>query len=139
MSSPTAPTTSHTASPRCRSIFDLDGKRSRLAELDRLTADPELWDDPRRAASLTQEAARLREEIGAWESLTRRAGDTRELASLLDAEPDEAMSTDLMADLAALEREAASREVDLLYSDPYADHAALVGVHAGAGGTDSQD
>ena len=49
------------------------------------------------------------------------------------------MSTDLMADLAALEREAASREVDLLYSDPYADHAALVGVHAGAGGTDSQD
>ena len=139
MSSPTAPTTSPAASPRCGGIFDLDGKRSRLVELERLTADPALWDDSRRAASLTQEAARLRDEIAAWESLTRRAGDAAELARLIDEEPDEAMSGDLGSELATLQRDVAEREVDLLYGDPYTDHAALLGIHAGAGGTDSQD
>jgi peptide chain release factor 2 len=139
LSSPIAPTTSPAASLPCGGIFDLDGKRSRLAELERLIADPTLWDDPRRAATLTQEAARLRDDITAWETLTRRASDVTELAALADAEEDESMSAELTAEVAALEREIAEREVDLLYSDPYTDHAALLSVHAGAGGTDSQD
>jgi peptide chain release factor 2 len=49
------------------------------------------------------------------------------------------MARELTAELDALERELASREVDLLFSDAYTDHPALVGIHAGAGGTDSQD
>ena len=136
---PTAPRASHPASTRCRCTFDLPGKRSRLAELERLIADPGLWDDSRRAASLTQEAARLRDDLGAWDSLSRRAHDARELAALLDAEPDSDVETELAGEVSALEREVEAREVDLLFSDPYTDHAAIVGIHAGAGGTDSQD
>jgi len=49
------------------------------------------------------------------------------------------MSGDLGSELATLQRDVAEREVDLLYGDPYTDHAALLGIHAGAGGTDSQD
>ena len=49
------------------------------------------------------------------------------------------MGTELGAELDALDAEVASREVDLLFADPYSDHAALLSVHAGAGGTDSQD
>lgn len=45
----------------------------------------------------------------------------------------------LAEDVASLEREIARRELDLLYSDPYSGHVALVSVHSGAGGTDSQD
>ncbi|MBV8527845.1 MAG: peptide chain release factor 2, partial [Candidatus Dormibacteraeota bacterium] len=124
---------------RCRCIFDLPGKRSRLAELEGLIADPGLWDDPRRAASLTQEAARVRDDIGSWDSLGRRAHDARELAALLDAEADPDVETELGTEVAALEQEVEAREVDLLFSDPYTDHAAIIGIHAGAGGTDSQD
>ena len=136
---PIAQHASPPASPRCRCIFDLPGKQSRLTELERLIADPELWDDPRRAASLTQEAARLREERSGWEQLTKRADDARDLAAMVDSEPDAEMTAELEGEVSALEKETASREVDLLFSDPYADHAALLGVHAGAGGTDSQD
>jgi len=49
------------------------------------------------------------------------------------------VGTELGAELDALDAEVASREVDLLFADPYSDHAALLSVHAGAGGTDSQD
>jgi peptide chain release factor 2 len=49
------------------------------------------------------------------------------------------MAAELGSELDALEKELSQREVDLLFSDPYTDHAALLGVHAGAGGTDSQD
>ena len=139
MSLPTAPRASHPASTRCRCIFDLPGKRSRLAELERLIADPGLWDDSRRAASLTQEAARLRDDIGAWDLLGRRGHDAKELAALLDTEADPDVETELGTEVSALETEVEAREVDLLFSDPYTDHAAILGIHAGAGGTDSQD
>ncbi|MBV8444524.1 MAG: peptide chain release factor 2, partial [Candidatus Dormibacteraeota bacterium] len=120
-------------------MFDLGAKRARLAELEKLTADPDLWDDARRAAALNQEASRLRDELAGWEGLTSRARDAGDLATLLESEPDEAMETELGRELDALEKDLAAREVDLLFSDPYTDHPALLGVHAGAGGTDSQD
>jgi len=61
------------------------------------------------------------------------------MAELLDAEPDEAVAAELATDVDALDRDLSEREVDLLYSDPYSDNPALISVHAGAGGTDSQD
>jgi peptide chain release factor 2 len=49
------------------------------------------------------------------------------------------MEAELATDLDALDKELSEREIDLLFNDPYSDNAALVSVHAGAGGTDSQD
>ncbi|MFN2568188.1 MAG: peptide chain release factor 2 [Candidatus Dormibacteria bacterium] len=119
--------------------LDVPRQQARLDELAGLINDPSLWDDQRRAAGLTQEAARLRDEIGGWEALRRRTADASEMAALLDEEPDDAMAADLASEVAELEKEVGRREVELLFSDPHSDHAALVTVHAGAGGTDSQD
>jgi peptide chain release factor 2 len=88
---------------------------------------------------LNQDAARLRDEIDLWASLTRRAEEAHELASMLEAEPDPELEAELTRELAGLEKERSRREVDLLYSDPYSDHTAIVGIRAGAGGTESQD
>ncbi|HVS42039.1 MAG TPA: peptide chain release factor 2 [Candidatus Dormibacteraeota bacterium] len=122
-----------------REHLDLEGMRARLAELDRQIADPSLWDDPRRAGALTQEASRLRTELEGWERLDRSTRDARDLAALLEAEPDDAVEADLRTELDAMDRELAAREVAMLFTDPYSDHPALLSVHAGAGGVDSQD
>ncbi|HEY2704707.1 MAG TPA: peptide chain release factor 2 [Candidatus Dormibacteraeota bacterium] len=122
-----------------REHLDLEGRRTRLAELDTELADPSLWDDPRRAGTLSQEASRLRDELGGWERLDRTARDARDLAGLLDTEPDDAVAADLRSELDAMEKELSTREVAMLFTDPYSDHAALISVHAGAGGVDSQD
>ena len=57
-----------------------------------------------------------------------------------DAEnADQAMTAELSSELDEIGRELNLREVDLLYSDQYTDHAAILSVKSGAGGTDSQD
>jgi peptide chain release factor 2 len=123
----------------CSATFDLDAKRARLAELDTQINDPALWDDSRRAASLTQEASRLRDEIASVSDIEKRTSDAVDLSAMLESEPDDEMTAEVSAELDSLERDLDRRELELLYSDPYSDHAAILGIHAGAGGTDSQD
>src|ERR1700730_8043554 len=125
--------------PICWAIFDLDAKRARLVELETEINDPSLWDDPKHAASLTQEAARLREEIASVSDIEKRTADAVDLGQMVEAEPDDTVGAEVTAELDALERELDRRELELLYSDPYSDNPAILGIHAGAGGTDSQD
>jgi peptide chain release factor 2 len=139
VSCPRAPTRSRPEQSTCWATFDLDTKRVRLAELDAEINDPSLWDDPRHAATLTQDASRLREEITSVAAIEKRTDDALDLASMLDSEPDDEMGAEVSSELDSLERELDRRELELLYSDPYSDNPAIVGIHAGAGGTDSQD
>ncbi len=74
-----------------------------------------------------------------WASLTRRCGDVVDMAELLQSEHDETMEAEVSTELAGLKKELSRLEIDLLFTDPYSDNPAIVGVHAGAGGTDSQD
>jgi len=55
------------------------------------------------------------------------------------AEDDGHLRSTLEQDLRALDVDVGKQEVDLLFANPYAEHPALVSIHAGAGGTDSQD
>jgi len=61
------------------------------------------------------------------------------LAELAIAEKDGHLQATLEQDLRALDKDVEKQEIDLLFANPYAEHPALVSIHAGAGGTDSQD
>ena len=61
------------------------------------------------------------------------------LAEIAIAEGDGHIEGTLAEDLAMLDKDVSRQEVDLLFANPYAEHPALVSIHAGAGGTDSQD
>jgi peptide chain release factor 2 len=119
----------------------LPAKETELAELDRRSGDPTLWDDPAAAQSLLRRADELREEINAWRSLEERARGLAEIAELAADEPgeSESLTADLQSDLAALERDWKRMEGQLLLSEPHDASPAIVSVHAGAGGTESQD
>jgi peptide chain release factor 2 len=71
--------------------------------------------------------------------IEKRTSDSVDLSAMLDSEPDDDMAAEVSAELDTLEKELDRRELELLYSDPYSDHPAILGIHAGAGGTDSQD
>lgn len=58
---------------------------------------------------------------------------------MVAAEPDPALTADLAGELSRLETDLGSRELDVLFSDPYAESAALVSLSSGAGGVDAQD
>ena len=86
-----------------------------------------------------QKLSRLREMIQAWESLGERSKATLELLELSALEEDESLASDLADEALAIETELNRREFDIILSGEYDDHNALIAIHAGAGGTDSQD
>ena len=116
-------------------------KESELAELTEQSADPDLWNDPAAAQATLRRADELREEIGAWRDLEARANALAEIAELAetDAAEGDGLEADLQRDLEALTADWNRMEGQLLMSEPYDARPAIVSVHAGAGGTESQD
>ncbi|MDQ4035497.1 MAG: peptide chain release factor 2 [Chloroflexota bacterium] len=128
-------------SRKLRCVFDHDGKEAELAELTERSSDPNLWNDPAAAQRTMRRAEELRSEIETWKSLDERASGLAEMAEMAAADPEEAASLqpDLERDLAALQADWGRLEQLLLLGEPFDERGAIVSVHAGAGGTESQD
>jgi peptide chain release factor 2 len=77
----------------------------------------------------------LREEVGSWRKFTGHLHDLIELARM----DDESLRSDLEVEIAALESDLDKRAFTTMLSGPYDAGGALLAIHAGAGGTDSQD
>jgi peptide chain release factor 2 len=77
----------------------------------------------------------LREEVDDWHRFERRIKDAEELAGL----DDESMRADLESEIFAMEAELEKRSFTAMLSGPYDSDDAFLAIHAGAGGTDSQD
>lgn len=77
----------------------------------------------------------LREEVDDWQGLSQRVQDTLELAQL----EDDSLRPELEPEVEALEAEVDRREFAAMLSGKYDPGNALLAIHAGAGGTDSQD
>ena len=77
----------------------------------------------------------LREEVESWRKFNDHLRDLVELASL----EDESLRGELEGEIESLEKELDKRSFTAMLSGPYDSDDALLAIHAGAGGTDSQD
>ncbi len=82
-----------------------------------------------------RELSALRAEVEGWRVFRRRVEDTRELAAL----DDESLRAELETEIAVIEAELDKRSFAAMLSGPNDAEDALLAIHAGAGGTDSQD
>jgi peptide chain release factor 2 len=113
----------------------LASKEAQLAQLQSESEQPDLWGDPQHAQRVMKQLAALKEEVDDWRHLAQRAGEALELAGL----EDESLRPDLEREAEALEKILAQRELTAMLSGKYDQGNALLAIHAGAGGTDSQD
>ena len=117
--------------------FDPDALAARLSELDSAMESPGFWEDQRAAAKVCAERARTQKKIETFEQLQ---ADSGELDFMLEqAAEDPAWRDELDGALARLGREIGMLQEQALFTGEYDSGPAVVGVHAGAGGTDSQD
>jgi len=86
---------------------------------------------------MAREAAELRQLIGTWDRLERRARDLIELDQLASGDPE--LEKQLAEEQASIAAELRSRELDLLFTDPYANHNAVITISVGQGGVEAQD
>jgi peptide chain release factor 2 len=98
---------------------------------------PGFWDDQEAGARISAAHARAQRRLELFRGLESDVADLDELAEL--AAEDEEMAAELGAQLASVERRLAELEEARLFSGEYDSGDAVVTVHAGAGGTDSQD
>ncbi|MFG1410507.1 MAG: peptide chain release factor 2 [Pseudomonadota bacterium] len=122
-----------------RQHLNVDRSRRRLAELNNIAEDPNLWNDPERAQKIMQERTGLEDALGAIDRVNRDLADNVELIELGEAEGDEGVISEAAAALDGLKAELARRELDALLSGEADSNDSYLEVHAGAGGTDSQD
>lgn len=82
-----------------------------------------------------QKLSRLKEEIAKWRGIQTRIKDAIELVEIAD----DSMAADLTAEVEAIRKEVDHFNFEALMSGKYDDEDAILSVHAGAGGTESQD
>jgi peptide chain release factor 2 len=99
--------------------------------------EPGFWDDQKRAASVSAEHSRATRKLESFRALESEIGDLEGLAALADEDP--SLAAELSSQLDELERRLDELEEERLFQGRYDSGGAVVSVHSGAGGTDSQD
>jgi len=106
-----------------------------LAYLEKESQKTDLWDNRERAQKIMIRQSQLRDEINSYESLKKWTQDTLELLGIAD----ESMEKELAHEIEKIEEAIDRLELKTLLSGKYDRGNALLAIHAGAGGTDSQD
>lgn len=122
---------------RSGGVFDLANKLDRIQQLQEESVSANFWDDQQAAQKKMQELNALQQITDIWQSLYQRALDARELCGMADDDPD--MLAELEEEAAGLEQEFEERQFSLALAGPHDGGAAILSIHAGAGGTEAQD
>jgi peptide chain release factor 2 len=109
----------------------------RREELDHQMEAPAFWDDQRGAAKVAAERARVQRRLEAFDQLQSDSGELDTMLEMAADEPD--WRDELEASLGRLSKEIARLQEEALFTGEFDPGPAVVTVHAGAGGTDSQD
>lgn len=102
-------------------------------------SSPNFWDDNQRAQKITQELSQLKEEIQSFQKLVGQQEDLTTLLELALEEEDQEVVEELETGLKSLREELEKWDLRLLLSGEYDGNNAFLAIHAGAGGTESQD
>lgn len=121
----------------CEVIFDEAALRKSLQELEGKLADPDVWSDPAKGEKLSRERSRLQTDL----DLIHKLNDCEEeVQTLVDwAKEGENVADDLASHLDKWEEEVEAAELQKLLGGEHDAANAIVSIHPGAGGTESQD
>ncbi|MEN8196450.1 MAG: peptide chain release factor 2 [Pseudomonadota bacterium] len=122
-----------------RRHLDYDASTRRLDELNALAEDPDLWNNPAKAQKLMRERTHLESALKAYDEITQEFEDSLELIELAEVEGDTDVQGEGEAALTGLQARVEKRRIESLLSGEADHNDAYLEIHAGAGGTESQD
>ncbi|MFC5711323.1 peptide chain release factor 2 [Thalassorhabdus alkalitolerans] len=122
-----------------RGSLDLAEKEERIAELEEKMTEPGFWDDPDKSKKVIDESNVLKETANGFKSLADKYENLEVTYELVKEEEDEGLYEELEEGVKELNKELNDFELQLLLSEPYDKKNAILELHPGAGGTESQD
>jgi peptide chain release factor 2 len=120
-------------------IFDIAGKETRSAELERLMAKQDFWESQEASRDVLKERSELNEMILTWRNLAAELEDNDLLFEMAVEEQDELNLQEVKRKLNELQKKYRELELRQMLSDENDDKNAIVSINAGAGGTEAQD
>lgn len=128
----------------CRSrnyggIFDLARMTAELEELEAKMGVPTFWNDTKSAASTSRKKVTLERELIQWREIEAKLGDLQAMLELAEEGQDTSLEQELTTELHRLETTLSTLRVEMLLSGELDSNNAIMAIHPGAGGTESQD
>ena len=121
-------------------IFDVDHRRGIVEALNQKRMDPDFWSHPDEARKVEMQLSAEQGRLDEWEALARQADDIETLLLLAEEEEEGADLVDeIQAETARMERALEKLEFKNMLGEPDDERHAIVTIHPGAGGTESQD
>ncbi|MFD0590679.1 peptide chain release factor 2 [Paenibacillus sp. GCM10027627] len=122
-----------------RGSLDLDLKQEMIANYEEKMSMPDFWDDNERAQSVISELNAVKSVVEQYERLNNDHEELAMMLELAEEENDESMEQEVADGVASLMSRVSDFELQLLLNQPYDKLNAIVELHPGAGGTESQD
>jgi len=126
-------------SPSFGGIFDLSRMTAELHELEAKMSQPDFWSDARAAAGVSRRKVKLERELHQWRDIEAKLADVTALLELAQESGDAALEAELASELDRFEPLLAALRVEHLLSGELDHNNAILAIHPGAGGTESQD
>jgi peptide chain release factor 2 len=119
--------------------MDIETAPHRLEEFDAMTENPDLWNDPARAQELMRDRRLLADALETYRKIKQELEDQIGLIEMGEAEGDSDIVAEAEAELAALGKLAAAKELEALLNGEADSNDTFLEINAGAGGTESCD
>src|SRR5262249_26919682 len=120
-------------------IFDLAAKEQRLAQLDTEMAQVSFWEDNRRAQEVIRERTELSRLGTPGKEPAGKAEDLTGMPDAADEGNERSRDAEIADSMAALRKDLDEFELKVMLSGAHDNKAAILSIHPGAGGTESQD
>jgi len=121
----------------CGAIFDAPAKRADIKKLETEIENPDFWNNPEKSQRIMQQRKRLEEAIQNAKGVEAATSDIDTLFEL--AKEGESVQDELEREMRQFEEQLSKLETDMLLSGENDARDAIVTIHPGAGGTESQD
>ncbi|MDO7787944.1 peptide chain release factor 2 [Desulforamulus aquiferis] len=122
-----------------RVSLDIDEQEVEIGKLEHEMMGQGFWDDVERSQKVNQRLAGLKERVGTFTGLESAYQDLAVMLELCEGEKDPLLEDELTSGLAELAKRVDEMELEVLLAGPYDRADAILAIHPGAGGTESQD
>ena len=120
-------------------LFDLDKLALKSSELDKEINSEHFWDNLREAQKKINQFNSINDKINRYKSFLASINELEETYTLLKDSYDEELHQILSSEVESIEKEFNKFSIDVLLVGEYDDSNAIIDIHPGAGGTESQD
>lgn len=120
-------------------LFDVAQRRETIKLLDAKVSEPGFWDNPNEAQKVLQEKKQSENKLAHYEELQEKVEEIDVLFELAREEGDDSLDEEIIARIDDVKADLASFEIETLMNGEYDSNNAILSIHPGAGGTESQD